>query len=315
MEYTQFGDLALSKLMLGTVQFGLNYGVANKLGQPSYETSRDIIRCAYEGGVRCLDTAAIYGTSEEVIGRALDELGIAGDMVVVTKVTHIAPGIPATLADKIVDESVSTSLKRLKIDSIPICMMHAEENAEYLESLLKLKDSGMVQYAGISVNTPDSTRQIIESGFAEALQVPINILDRRFTGSGVTKLATNRKIAMFVRSIYLQGLVLSDDKSVSADLVEVIPILGRLRALANEAGICIAELAMRYILGLEGMTCVLVGVDSVEQMRQNLELIEKGPLRADLMAAIADAVPNLPDRIVMPGKWSKRMADVKPRSI
>ena len=66
--------MIFSKMMLGTVQFGLNYGIANTAGKPSYETARDIIKAAYENGVNCLDTAAGYGDSEEVLGRALTEI-------------------------------------------------------------------------------------------------------------------------------------------------------------------------------------------------------------------------------------------------
>ena len=72
--------------MLGTVQLGLPYGIANRTGQPSYEEARAILVCAFEGDVNCLDTAAIYGTSEEVIGRALAELGIADKVTIVSKV-------------------------------------------------------------------------------------------------------------------------------------------------------------------------------------------------------------------------------------
>ena len=74
--------------MIGTVQFGLNYGVANKTGQPSYKEVCDILACAFAGGVTCLDTARAYGTSEDVLGQALAELGMAGK---VTVVTEIAP--------------------------------------------------------------------------------------------------------------------------------------------------------------------------------------------------------------------------------
>ena len=307
MQYTQFADLKLSQLMLGTVQFGLNYGIANQSGQPSYETTKDIIRCAYDGGVRCLDTAAIYGTSEEVIGMALAELGIADDMLVTTKVTHMPSGLSAKDADKIVYESVTRSLQRLKIETIPICMMHMEENAEYLESLIKLKDIGMVHHIGISVDTPGRTRQIINDGQVEAIQIPTNIMDKRYTGTGTIALAKKQNIAIFIRSIYLQGLVLMDDDSVADDLKDAIPTIRNLRTLARDAGISIAELAMRYVLSLDGMTCALVGVDSVEQMKQNLELFEKGPLTIDLMDSIASTVPELPEHILVPGTWNKRM--------
>jgi aryl-alcohol dehydrogenase-like predicted oxidoreductase len=86
METVQSEDLGLSRLMLGTVQFGLSYGIASRSGEPSYETARNILACAYDGGVNCLDTAPGYGISEEILGKAMAELGIADRVVVVSKV-------------------------------------------------------------------------------------------------------------------------------------------------------------------------------------------------------------------------------------
>ncbi|MCC7355482.1 MAG: aldo/keto reductase, partial [Anaerolineae bacterium] len=169
MQTRQFADLTLSRLMLGTVQFGLNYGIANKSGQPSYREARAILACAYEGGVNCLDTAAGYGTSEEVLGQALVELGIADKMVVVTKIGLIADNLEPDTIDAIVEESVTRSLKRLRLEVLPICLFHIETNFCYAESLLKLKERGLVRHVGSSCMTPEATTSIVNSGLAEAL--------------------------------------------------------------------------------------------------------------------------------------------------
>ena len=96
MQTSSWNGLSLSRMMLGTVQFGLPYGVANHTGQPSYDEVVRIVAAAVEGGVNCFDTAAAYGTSEEVLGNALHELGLADQVTVVTKVF---PLTAAELAD------------------------------------------------------------------------------------------------------------------------------------------------------------------------------------------------------------------------
>ena len=175
MHTSKVFDLGLSRLMLGTVQFGLNYGIANKSGQPSYETARDIIACAWEGGVNCLDTAAIYGSSEEVLGKALRELKLADKMTVVSKVCHMVDDLNASQADAVVEESVMLSLERLGLDYLPVCMFHTEGNfLRYADSLLKLRDRGMARHVGSSVNTPRATADIIRSGRAETILFPYN---------------------------------------------------------------------------------------------------------------------------------------------
>lgn len=305
MKYTAYKDLELSQLTLGTVQFGLNYGIANRTGRPSYESARDIIACAYEGGVNCLDTAAAYGESEDVLGRALSELGIKDKVHIVSKVPPMPESLTAKEADDFIEKSIEESLKRLGIDMLPICLLHREENSCYLESLAKLKDKGLIRHVGVSVMTPEATRTIVESGLAEAVQIPTNILDRRFTGTGTTRMMKDQVVGVFVRSVYLQGLILMPEAEIPENLSVVAPVLARLRRLAEDAGMNLAELAMRYVLGIEGLTSVLVGVDTVEQMQQNLSLFEHGALGVELMQAVDDIVPVLDDCVLMPNKWKR----------
>lgn len=310
---TELSD-TLSRLTLGTVQFGLNYGIANRVGQPSYEVAREIIACACESGVTCLDTAAQYGESEEAIGRALSDLGIADRMVVATKVCHLADGLSVDEADALVEESVVRSLERLRMDSLPICLFHSESNfLSYADSLLKLKQRGLVRRAGSSVNTPGAGLRIVQSGLADVLQMPSSVLDRRFVRVGICEEAAKRGTALFVRSIYLQGLLLMPEEDILTELADVIPVRCGLRSLAEQAGMTMAELAVRYMLGISGVDSLVVGVDTVGQMRENIELFGRGPLPPDLFKAIDEVVPDLPESILFPGNWSKRMPDAAPR--
>ena len=121
-----------SKLMLGTVQFGMNYGVANTTGKPSFEAVKTILKAAYDGGVTALDTAPEYGDSEEVIGRALDELGLAGRFRIVTKIPKLPEGCDA---EKFIAESLENSLRRLRIERVDAALLHAEEYFIYLDAL------------------------------------------------------------------------------------------------------------------------------------------------------------------------------------
>jgi len=308
MRNTQYAGLTLSRLTLGTVQFGLDYGIANRVGQPTYETARDIIACAYESGVNCLDTAAAYGTSEEVLGKALAELSIADKITIATKINHLDPSLSASDADAIVEDCVKTSLKRLNLDVLPICMFHTESNfLEYADSLAKLKARGLVKQIGSSTMTPDATLEIVRSGLAEVVQIPSSILDRRFTSSGLLDEAAGRGVAVFVRSIYLQGLLLMPEQDIHPQLADVIPVRRTLSSLAANAGISLAELAVRYLLGIPGIASLVIGVDTLDQMRENAALFSKGPLVPDLHAAVTQAVPDLPERILAPTNWPKRV--------
>ena len=299
---TRLDDLVLSRLMLGTVQFGMPYGIANRSGQPSYETARDIVACAHAAGVRCLDTAAGYGTSEQVIGRVLKELGIADGVTVATKVQHVGAAAPRDAA-KAIEESVENSLRALRLDALPICLFHREQDFEHAAALLRLKERGLVRHIGSSVMTTEAALAILHADLADAVQLPVNLLDQSFVRRGVIAEARQRGVAIFARSVYLQGLLVMPEEEIPPHLGDLRSARHRLDPLAHDAGISLGEMALRYVLGLDGVTCVLVGVETVEQMRANLGMWAKGPLEPALMRAIDQAVPDLPYELVTPHYW------------
>ena len=125
-----------SKLILGTVQFGMNYGVANTHGQPSYDTVKMILKEAFDGGVNALDTAPEYGCSEEVIGKALYELGLTDRFKIITKIPQIPEN---TDVEKFIEKSLLKSRERLKTEIISGALIHIEKDGIYLDILKKMK--------------------------------------------------------------------------------------------------------------------------------------------------------------------------------
>lgn len=300
-----------SRLTLGTVQFGLNYGIANRAGQPPFGTVCEILACAAAAGVNCLDTAAIYGSSEDVLGRALRETGLAGRMAVVTKVPAVPDGLAVVQAGEFIRASVMESLRRLRLDCLPLCLFHREADSRYLDDLLKLRAAGLIRHAGVSAdNSPAPAVSIAGALPVDALQLPMNVLDRRHENSGVLRITQSRGLAVFVRSVYLQGLLLMPEENIIPELAAVIPARRRLNAIARQAGMGMDELALRYILSLDGVTSVITGVETVPQMRRNAELFQRGALPDDLISAIRQAAPDLPDRLLSPKYWPNRMLSI-----
>lgn len=306
METRRYAEYELSRLMLGTVQFGLPYGVANRTGQPSYEEVLAIVATAIEGGVNCFDTAAAYGTSEEVLGRVLHELKADGRVIVVTKVralnsTDLADPVQAA---KAIEESVDKSRRRLRLDCLPIVLFHRETDAQYLNVLEQLKTKGWLRHAGVSCdNRPGPAGEFVASDHVSAVQLPGNILDRRHQHSGVFRQAAKQGVAVFIRSVYLQGLLVMPEDAIPATLRDVIPVRRQLTAIAEAAGLSLAEVAVRYMLAQDGVTCVITGVETVAQVHENIALFNRGPLPPDLMAAIDATAHDLPETILTPSLW------------
>ncbi|NOY81779.1 MAG: aldo/keto reductase [Kiritimatiellaeota bacterium] len=298
----------ISKLTLGTVQFGLDYGIANETGRPSHQQVCDILTCAFEGGVNCLDTAAAYGDSETVLGRTLTDLGMKDRVTVVTKVRHFEDRRFASIKafEEFVENSVRSSLRRLRLDVLPVCLFHHEATPVQFEALLRLKEKGLVRHVGASTVLPENGPGIMDIDGVDAVQVPFNIIDKRFGVAGGFDAARRRKTALFTRSVFLQGLVLMPEANVPSALDRVLPVRRALEALAREAGMSMAELALRFALSSPEVTSVLVGVDNCGQMQENLAIAAKGPLSDELLERIDRTVPLLPEEILNPVHWPPR---------
>ena len=278
-----------SKLMLGTVQFGMDYGVANTHGQPSYDTVKTILKEAYDGGINALDTAPEYGSSEEVIGKALHELGLNGRFKIITKI----PKIPEnTDVESFIENSLLKSCERLKCDVISGALIHVEADGIYLDILKKMKQKGLIEQAGISLNTLDHK---LDGDNADILQIPCSILDHRFDHC-----FGKSERHCFIRGAYLQGMLLMAEEQIFVR--EIIPIRRKLEAL----GIPMKELALRYLFAKTGSKSVLTGVETVEQLRENLQIAQMPPLPEDMLEKIHEIVfPELDEICVSPFLWAK----------
>ena len=278
-----------SKLMLGTVQFGMNYGVANTSGKPSFDTVKAILLAAYSGGVTALDTAPEYGDSEEVIGRALAELGLSDRFKIVTKIPRLPAGCDP---EKFIADSLERSLRKLGVDRLAAALFHAEEDAIHLDVLKSMAKRGYIDVAGISLNTV-AHRGDGES--ADCLQVPASLLDRRFD-----RCFGRSDRHVFVRGAYLQGMLLMPEAGVF-----VTEVRERRRKL-EKLGLPMAELALRYLFAKPGPKSILTGVETLGQLRENLRIAALPPLeKSDLAAVDAVAFPELPEVCVSPFFWKR----------
>jgi len=291
------------KLVLGTVQFGLKYGIANTHGQPTQDEVNNIIAAAADGGIRILDTAAGYGESEAVLGRALKATGLDKTMNVVSKVAVFSSDMKEEEARVHIRKSLENSLMNLKVDSLYALLFHREEDARFFNILDELVKEGKIQRAGCSLDHCEPAG--IEC--ARAVQVPGNVLDRRFLK--FTREAYKRGTAIFNRSVYLQGMLLMPVEKIPSYLQELIPYRQKLEALAAEVGIAPAELYMRYLFSIPEIEGVLTGVDTIDQLKSNMALAAKGPLSEDVMNRIFEMIPELPERLIRPHCWQDRMKD------
>jgi aryl-alcohol dehydrogenase-like predicted oxidoreductase len=296
--------MEFSSLMLGTAQFGVDYGIANTTGKPSQNQVDDIISFAWQNGVNCLDTASSYGESEMVIGHALENLGLARQMKIVSKVAHFADDLSLAQVKDHIHKSIFGSLERLKVDYLDVCLFHHEKYFYAIELLNELKEQGVVKSIGLSFTGIDfeDAAKVLSSPLIDAVQVPGSLLDRRFENAGFA-LAREYAKPVFVRSVYLQGLLVQETAPLR--LAAMQPALDEIGKLAREYDLSREALCARYMLGVNGVSSLLMGVETLEQLKENIALIGQGALPPEIHQHVAQNVPLLSADYLCPHLWPR----------
>lgn len=299
----------ITVLSLGTVQLGMDYGIHNASGKPSLETSFRILDTAMDEGINTLDTAAGYGNSEEVIGAWLKTVPEDKRPFIVTKAAKLDhSSLEALRAD--LKRRVQSSKERLGLSRLPMLMLHNCEDylcdIENIKTVFaELKASGDILYSGISAYSNHDYGQLAASGF-DAVQIPVNIFDWGQLENGGLQKLKDSGMMVFVRSVYLQGLVFQDPETLPARMSFCKETLVKFRALCDKYQLSPAILALSYALSLPGVTSLVLGSETVEQVRQNAQLLkETVTLSPAQMAEIRENFLNTDIKVLNPGLWPK----------
>ena len=195
------------RLAVGTVQFGLDYGIANATGRTPADEAACILDQARLAGIDTLDTAAAYGDSEQVLGG----IGVEG-WKVVSKVPPVPDGVPNCRLW--VREQIRQSLDRLRLDRLDGLLLHSAtdllkpQGAEIAQGLCEAKAEGWVSKVGYSIYAPQMLSELLPVMQPDLVQAPFNVLDQRLSRSGWLVRLTDAGIEVHARSVFLQGLLL-----------------------------------------------------------------------------------------------------------
>ena len=264
------------KLGLGTVQFGLDYGISNATGVTISDDVGRILGLAQEKGITLLDTAPVYGKSEEVLG---DSLPKKHNFCIVTK----TPVYDKSQIDKIdgqhLKEAFRMSLGRLKQSSLYCIMVHHAEDLLSLngnilwEAMEDLKISGLVNKIGVSVYSPEQIEKILVQYLPDVIQAPVNVLDQRLIKTGRLKQLKKQGIEVHSRSVFLQGLLLMPIAEMPAYFDSFKPLLERYRKTCQENGVSPLSAALGFVYGLPEVDHVLVGVNNERHLKEIIDAV------------------------------------------
>lgn len=257
------------RLALGTAQFGMRYGVANRAGQIGSEDARRILLCARGAGMDTLDTAAAYGTSESALG----SIGVS-DWTVVSKV----PPVPANCDDVHgwMRTAVAGILERLRIARLGGLLLHTPmqllegQGAAVYSSLRQLRADGLTDRIGISVYGPDELEALVGRFQFDIVQTPFNILDRRLVSSGWLQRLRSSGVEIHVRSLFLQGLLLMRATERPPEFSRWQRLWDSWHGWLERSGLTAVQACVGFVAGYADIGRAIVGVDSLQQLEEIL---------------------------------------------
>lgn len=288
------------KIGLGTVQFGLDYGISNHGGQTDSAEVVKVLEVAREYNVNVIDTAALYGNCEDVLGRSLPH---DHDFKLVTKTIRINSNkITSADADRM-ESAFIASLEKLRCSAVYGLMLHnaddllAEGGERLMERLEKLKQKGLVAKIGASVYTADQIDALLKRYEIDLIQLPMNILDQRLLVGGQLAALKSHGVEIHARSAFLQGLLLMMPESVPEYFAPVSKHLGDYNKFLQEKGLSTVHAALGFLAAQDEIDVIVCGVND---HRQFIEICQSSASLPDIdfsSFALND------DAILNPSKW------------
>jgi aryl-alcohol dehydrogenase-like predicted oxidoreductase len=282
-----------NKLALGTVQFGLDYGINNAGGKVPVEDVKKIVEQAKDAGISVIDTAQTYGNSEEILGN----IGVQ-EFDVITKITSPKEG---TLKNEIL-----FSLQRLNISSLYGVLVHNfnhwHSNPDSWNELGRIKQDGVIKKIGFSLYHPEQWHLIQEKGITpDLLQIPMNLFNQQFR----PYLSQFKKagIEVHVRSAFLQGLLLMDTESIPLQFLEIKSKIELLHQLSEKWNVSRINICLLWLWQNSCIDHIVVGIDSIMQWRQNLNAAQWCEKNFNTLKIDASVFMCENENIINPSKW------------
>lgn len=296
------------ELRLGTVQFGLDYGVVGQK-KPSLEYSVECLDYAVQNGIKAIDTAEAYGNAQEVVGFFLRKKTISRDAITIS--TKLKPNVLDDIAPKQYKNEIvrrlQETLKVLGTDYVDAYLFHSARyvfNPGMLEALQTVVDKGLAKEIGVSIYETDEAMECLNNPLIKFTQLPYSVFDHRMKDAGVFIKAEDSHCNLEVRSAFIQGLILLDEMQVPYYLAEAKPIVSRLKKISDETGIPRVALAMAYVKREKVVSHLVFGVDNKEQLVEDIKLFNEN-IPTNVLDLLDKEFAGLKAEVVMPSLWKR----------
>lgn len=299
MRFVEFNGDKISKLSLGTVQFGLEYGIANTRGKPLQKDVNEIVSYVTSHGINCLDTAQAYGNSEKVIGKAIED---KNDLFIVSK-------LKTDLFKNNLNQNIDTSLDNLNISTLYGLLLHDSEllfswNKEEHSKVKQLKEENKIKHFGVSIYTDEEFNLAVENSDIDIIQIPFNLFDQRAITKNWLQKAKEKNKLIFIRSVFLQGLFFMDKEKLPQKLSNARELLSVFETYTNKLELTKAQLALNFVNSVAKDSILLFGCDSLDQAKENIDSFNNlMPLSNHIIDELIFTFKNVDEQIYNPSRW------------
>ncbi len=288
----------MNKLVLGTVQFGMNYGINNPKGKVPPKEVFDILEIANKNGINTVDTAYDYGESEKIIGKFIKQKKI--NFKVISKLPPIPP--------KEIIKVIRASLNRLNIDSFYGYLIHSFQSfltvPEVYDLLNNFKKKGIIKKIGFSLYYPYELEYLLKNGINfDLIQVPYNVFDQRF--APYFPQLKNRGIKIYIRSVFLQGLVFKQPNKLTKRFAKIQPKIKFLNNLSEKLNIPLSAICLNFVILNPYIDKVVIGIDNKNNLEENIRDL----VFVSLVKRVYKEISKLEEKdehIILPINWNKK---------
>lgn len=296
------------ELCLGTVQFGMDYGVFN---QPK----KDIDYCvscldyATQNGISAIDTATAYGIAEEVTGKFLRKNTVSRDKLWIS--TKLLPNclddVDSADFKNVIRTKLTESLKMLGTNYIDAYFLHSSRYAmreDILEALQCVKQEGLAKEVGVSIYYEEEALACMNNKYVDYVQTPYSVFDHRMKEIGLFDVSKRGKLKVDSRTTFIKGLIRLREDEIPEHLIKAKPILRKLDEICAESGYSRIELAIGYVKREQSINHLVFGIRDIEQLKEDIAAFENN-IPEEIFKRLDKEFEKVEADLVVPSLWKK----------
>lgn len=294
------------KLCLGTVQFGMDYGIQGQK-RPSETLVDEMLAYAFNHGINCLDTASLYGNAEEVIGNFIKKYRKKFDKI--QMISKMPSHSLEVVSDKVWSDTMlyhaEHSITTLGIDKLYAYLFHHagyifEEKA--VEALASVTTKGLAEKIGVSVYSPEEAMKALEYQEIKVIQIPYNVFDQRLDQCGFFQKAKKAGVEIYARSTLLQGMVMMNPDMLPKKMSFAADYLRRFLNICSEYNIPPLQAAVGYVSASPYIDYMVFGADNKKQLAEYISIWDLG-MPEEMVYDLKSAFETVEEKLVNPVFW------------